>query len=201
MKRVFIGLVALVATPFVAGVSQVRTNPGLGHDVVHCAMRASLHPGTDVNKCDPPPPVVQPPVVQPPVVQLPVVQPPVVAPPPPPPPPPAPTPTCSVTAPSTSGALTIDGRVQLGADPWPGLANWCIELTGTVTATMLTDGSGNYTFTGLPDGTYTVCEVVQSGWQQTFPGSGDTCPTGYGWTFTLVGYSGSFVNFKNVTTP
>src|SRR5207244_8524997 len=71
-------------------------------------------------------------------------------------------PTCSVTAPSTSGALTIDGRVQLGADPWPGLANWCIELTGTVTATMLTDGSGNYTFTGLPDGTYTVCEVVRS---------------------------------------
>jgi len=103
----------------------------------------------------------------------------------------------TVTAPSTSGTLTIDGTVQLGADPWTGLANWCIELTGTVTATLLTDASGNYSFTGLPDGTYTVCEVLQSGWTQTFPSSGASCPTGIGWTFTLVGYSGSFVNFKN----
>ena len=192
MKRVFIGLVALVATPFVAGVSQVRTNPGLGHDVVHCAMRASLHPGTDVNKCDPPAP--------PPVVQPPVVPPPVVAPPPPPPPPPAPTPTCSVTAPSNSGTLTIDGTVLLFVAPYTPLSNWCIQLTGTVTATALTDGSGNYQFSGLPDGTYTVCEVMQSGWQEMFP-SGDPCPSGFGWTFTLAGYSGSMVNFKNVQTP
>ncbi len=181
MKRVIIGLVALVATPFVAGVSQVRSSPGVGHDAVHCAMRASLHPGTDVNKCDPaaPPPVVQPPVVQPPVV--------------------AP-PSCLASAPSATGTLTIDGTVTVGTTQL-GLANWCIQLTGTVTATVLTDGSGKYTFSGLPDGTYTVCEVVQSGWQQTFPGTGDTCPTGYGWTFTLVGYSGSFVNFKNVQGP
>jgi len=89
--------------------------------------------------------------------------------------------------------------VALGTAPYSALANWCVQLSGTATA--LTDASGNYTFTGLPDGTYTVCELVQSGWQQTFPGSGDTCPTGFGWTFTLVGYSGSFVNFKNVQTP
>jgi SdrD B-like domain len=189
VKRVFITLVALVATPFVAGVSQARTNPGLGHDAAHCAMRASLHPGTDINKCDPPP-VVQPPP-----------PPPAPAPAPPPPPPPAPTSTCSVTAQSTSGTLSIDGTVALGVSPWTALPNWCIQLTGTVSATTLTDASGNYTFTGLPDGTYTVCEVVQSGWQQTFPGSGDTCPTGFGWTFTLVGYSGSFVNFKNTPMP
>jgi len=171
VKRVIIGLVALVATPFVAGVSQVRSSPGVGHDAVHCAMRASLHPGTDVNKCDPaaPPPVVAPP-------------------------------SCLASAPSATGTLTIDGTVTVGTTQL-GLANWCIQLTGTVTATVLTDGSGKYTFSGLPDGTYTVCEVVQSGWQQTFPGTGDTCPTGYGWTFTLVGYSGSFVNFKNVQGP
>src|SRR5256886_8054789 len=50
-------------------------------------MRASLHPGTDVNKCDPaaPPPVVQPPVVQP------------------------PSPSCLASAPSATGTLTIDG--------------------------------------------------------------------------------------------
>ena len=175
MKRVFIGLVALVATPFVAGVSQVRTNPGLGHDVVHCAMRASLHPGTDVNKCDP----VVDPVGNP---------------------PPAPSPTCSVSAPSNSGTLTIDGTVLLFVAPYTPLSNWCIQLTGTVTATALTDGSGNYQFSGLPDGTYTVCEVMQSGWQEMFP-SGDPCPSGFGWTFTLAGYSGSMVNFKNVQTP
>ena len=180
MKRVIIGLVALVATPFVAGVSQVRSSPGVGHDAVHCAMRASLHPSTtDLNKCDPAP----------------------VNPPPPPPPSPAPSSSCSASAPSASGTLTIDGTVALGTAPYSALANWCVQLSGTVTATALTDASGNYTFTGLPDGTYTVCELVQSGWQQTFPGSGDTCPTGFGWTFTLVGYSGSFVNFKNVQTP
>ena len=180
MKRVIIGLVALVATPFVAGVSQVRSSPGVGHDAVHCAMRASLHPGTDVNKCDPAP----------------------VNPPPPPPPSPTPSPTCSATAPSSAVGLTIEGRVSRATAPYSGLQNWCVQLTGTVTAAALTaDTSGKYIFSGLPDGTYTVCEVVQSGWQQTFPGSGDTCPTGYGWTFTLVGYSGSFVNFKNVQTP
>ena len=173
MKRVIIGLVALVATPFVAGVSQVRSSPGVGHDAVHCAMRASLHPGTDVNKCDPaaPPPVVAPP-------------------------------SCSASAPSATGGLTIEGRVSHATAPYSGLQNWCVQLTGTVTATALTaDTSGKYIFSGLPDGTYTVCEVVQSGWQQTFPGTGDTCPTGFGWTFTLVGYSGSYVDFKNVQTP
>ncbi len=167
MKRVIIGLVALVVTPFVAGVSQVRSNPGLGHDAAHCAMRTSLHPGTDVNKCDPAPP---------------------------------PAATCSVTAPSTTPGLTIDGAVLLFVAPYTPLANWCIQLTGTVTATALTDGSGNYQFSGLPDGTYTVCEVMQSGWQEMFP-SGDPCPSGFGWTFTLAGYSGSMVNFKNVQTP
>ena len=179
MKRVFIGLVTLVAMPFVAGVSQVRSNPGLGHDAAHCAMRASLHPGTDVNKCDPAP----------------------LNPPPPPPPPPTPSSTCSATAPSSDIGLTINGRVSHATAPYSGLQTWCVQLTGTVTATALTDGSGNYMFSGLPDGTYTVCELVQSGWQQTFPGSGDTCPSGFGWTFTLVGYSGSFVNFKDVQTP
>ena len=36
--RAFAVLVALVATPFVVGVSQ-----GLGHDAAHCAMRAGHH--------------------------------------------------------------------------------------------------------------------------------------------------------------
>ena len=34
---------------------------------------------------------------------------------------------------------------------------------------IVTDENGNYWFTGLPPGTYTVAEVPQSGWEQTFP--------------------------------
>ena len=58
----------------------------------------------------------------------------------------------------------------------PGLANWEVYLdlntngqydSGEPTATTAADGS--YTFTGLLPGTYTVAEVRQSGWLQTFP--------------------------------
>src|SRR5437867_11861369 len=59
--RAFTVLLALVATPFLVGVSQqVKTNNGNGHDAAHCAMRADKHPGKDINKCDPAP--TQPPV-------------------------------------------------------------------------------------------------------------------------------------------
>src|SRR6267378_4464584 len=68
--RALIVLLALVAAPYVAGVSQGRpgsgsralkgssvspadvSEPGLGHDDAHCAMRADLHPDKDINKCD-----------------------------------------------------------------------------------------------------------------------------------------------------
>src|SRR5258708_24032427 len=71
--RALIVLVALEARLYVAGVAQGRalkgntrvrpadvTQRGLGHDDAHCAMRADLHPDSDINKCDavptPPPP-------------------------------------------------------------------------------------------------------------------------------------------------
>jgi len=60
--RALLVLLALVATPYVAGVAQGRTlkgkssvrpadvtQPGLGHDDAHCAMRADLHPDMDIN--------------------------------------------------------------------------------------------------------------------------------------------------------
>lgn len=114
---------------------------------------------------------------------------------------PPPPPSCPVTAPSTAGSLYIEGQVLLDASPWPGLADWCIHLTGTVDAVVLTLASGNYRFTGLPSGTYTVCEDVKAGWVETFPTSGTACPTGFGWSFPLNGASASFNNFWNVTAP
>src|SRR5262249_9366397 len=36
----------------------------------------------------------------------------------------------------------------------------------------VTDGDGNYAFANLEPGTYTVAEVMQDGWVQTAPGSG-----------------------------
>jgi hypothetical protein len=60
----------------------------------------------------------------------------------------------------------------------PGLAGWTIKLDGTdinglaVHLTTSTDGSGNYAFTGLNPGAYTVSEVLQSGWHQSYPAGG-----------------------------
>ena len=53
----------------------------------------------------------------------------------------------------------------------PGLAGWTIQLdkdaNGTIDATTVTGGSGNYTYTGLTAGTYRIREVGQVGWIQT----------------------------------
>ncbi len=54
------------------------------------------------------------------------------------------------------------------------LENWTIQITGPGgTFTQQTDENGNYCFNGLPAGNYTVSEVNQPGWTQSFPtGSG-----------------------------
>ncbi len=171
MKRVLIVLFALVATPFLVGASQ-----GQGHDAAHCAKRAAQHPGKEINKCDAPPAND-------------------------PPPSPLPAPSCA-TAPSTAGSGWIDGTVYNDITGRPALGKWCVQLTGTVTATALTDSvTGHYIFTGLPDGTYTVCEDLQDGWVETWPQSswGATCPSGFGWSFSLSGGTGyGWNNFGNV---
>ena len=56
----------------------------------------------------------------------------------------------------------------------PGLANWTFNLTGTQSASTTTDEEGNFCFTNLPVGTYTVEEVNQANWQQTEPASPGT---------------------------
>ncbi|GIW14687.1 MAG: hypothetical protein KatS3mg063_0540 [Tepidiforma sp.] len=49
------------------------------------------------------------------------------------------------------------------------LGGWTITITGTAgTASRFTtsrhNGAGQAFFLGIPDGTYTVCETLQSGW-------------------------------------
>jgi len=202
VNRVFVVLLALVAAPLVTGVAQDRPtrqikpkssvnrasgsldNPGLGHDAAHCAMRAELRPGETINKC--PDPVTDPGTLPPP-------------PPPPPTLPPPPTSACG-SAPAGGGTVSIDGQVYEDFAPWSGLQGWCIQLSGPVSGSVVTDASGNYVFTGLPAGTYTVCEVLQTSWRESFPANGPGCPNGFGYTMSLIDGSGaSFIDFANVT--
>ncbi len=48
-----------------------------------------------------------------------------------------------------------------------GLSGWKIYLNGSATDSATTDANGNYTFSNLGPGTYSLSEAVQSGWQQT----------------------------------
>ena len=175
-------LLALATTPFLARVSQAQAPGsqglinGQGHDAAHCAMRAGLHPGAVINKCDAPP---APPVSPPPSAS------------------------CPNTGALSLGSTSITGKV-MNSSLGTVLANWCIELSGVdangvpVSATTVTNGSGIYTFSGLPAGTFSVCEVVQSGWTLVFPSSAAACPSGVFYTFALAaGDVGAFVNFGN----
>jgi len=112
----------------------------------------------------------------------------------------APSTGCGVTTQASAGTASIAGQVY-DANAGTGLGNWCVVLTGSSSVTVATDASGNYTFTGLGGGSYTVCEVLPTGWTETFPSSafGSPCPTGFGWpTFSLTdGEQASLLNFGN----
>src|SRR6184192_3379252 len=105
-------LLALAATPFLAGVCQVRpgSNCYNGQSDGHRSAQGWAH--AHGGQC---------------ALQLP---------PPPPPPPPA-------------GTVEIHGMVfDRGVTGFPGLPNWMVELSGTVSATAVTDAAGAYSFTG-----------------------------------------------------
>jgi hypothetical protein len=74
----------------------------------------------------------------------------------------------------------------------PGISNWRINLTGTATGTVLTDSLGRYCFSNLSPGTYTLAEVLKTGWRQTAP------PSPWTYTVTLApGQTRDSLNFGN----
>ena len=67
----------------------------------------------------------------------------------------APSPTPSPTP--TPTPITISGTISYCSNPIPGpVPNVTLTLTGSISGTTLSDGSGNYTFSSLPSGGYTV---------------------------------------------
>ena len=213
--RALIVVLALVATPFVTGVSQSTKGANCinGQSDQHRSAQgtANAHKGV----CKPQDPPSPPPVLDTDQDGVPDALDscpgtalgttvdasgcPVQSAPPPQPPPPTSGGACVNSGPA-GGTASIDGQVFVDASPWPGLQGWCVQANGPVSVTAVTDASGNYLFSGLPAGTYTVCETVQAGWHQTFPASGPSCPNGFGWTISVGDGGGvGFVWFGNVT--
>ena len=85
--------------------------------------------------------------------------------------------------------LNDDGALDNGD---PGLSGWTVELTNTsnnAVYTATTNSSGLYSLIGVAAGTYTLSEVVQSGFVQTAPASPGT--------FTITVASGQTVSNEN----
>ncbi|MBI5476108.1 MAG: T9SS type A sorting domain-containing protein, partial [Ignavibacteriales bacterium] len=75
-----------------------------------------------------------------------------------------------------------------------GLSGWKIKITGTKTDSATTDANGNYTISNLPKGSYTLTEILQTGWKQTYP-SGNSYNVTVGASGTVI-TGKDFGNFK-----
>jgi SdrD B-like protein len=67
-----------------------------------------------------------------------------------------------------------------------GVAGWSLELwwNGRVIASTTSDADGNFEFPGLGNTTYSVCVVMQGGYNQTAPVGGSGCGgAGYAFSF------------------
>lgn len=108
-----------------------------------------------------------------------------------------PTPDSAPPPPPPPGSVSIDGTVYNAVD-FSALVGWTVTISGPVSQSTVTDANGHYLFSGIPAGTYTVCETLQSGWTESFPTMSAACASGLGYTFSLsAGGSGSFVDFGN----
>jgi len=101
-------------------------------------------------------------------------------PPPPPPPPP--------TGAEIHGTVFLDANADGLRDATElGIPNWSVMLDGTAVPAVQTDGNGDYAFTGLASGTYTVCEGQRFAYFQTAPQTGTACGSGVGYTIVVTG--------------
>lgn len=72
-----------------------------------------------------------------------------------------------------------DGTLDLDEDPrWEGVKLVLRDAVSNIVGTTLTDADGNYEFTGLPDGTYTVdvidvANLMHGYWHSIGPNAGD----------------------------
>jgi hypothetical protein len=85
------------------------------------------------------------------------------------------------------GTVFLDANGDGLRDPTEvGIPNWFVMLDGTTVPVVQTDGAGDYAFTGLSAGAYTVCAQQRSFSFQTAPPSGPTCTSGLpGYTIVL----------------
>jgi parallel beta-helix repeat protein len=104
-------------------------------------------------------------------------------------------------APATGSICGYKFNDRNGNGTWdtgePGLAGWTISLVGIVNASATTGADGSYCFESLPSGSYTVSEIQQVGWVQTFPlGGSYSIDLANG----LNGDNRTSINFGNVAT-
>jgi hypothetical protein len=76
-----------------------------------------------------------------------------------------------------SGTVFEDKNGDGIRDPGdPGLVGWTVNLMSgsTIVANTTTGPGGAYSFTNIAPGSYTVQEIVQSGWTQSYPAAPGT---------------------------
>lgn len=96
---------------------------------------------------------------------------------------------------SVTGTVFNDANGNGTMDPSdPNLSGWILQLysASNTPQTISTDSTGTYSITNLCDGTYTVRQVLKSGWRQTLP----TTSKDYAVTITN-GNAATGMNFGN----
>src|SRR5438046_5453091 len=187
--RALIVVLALVATPFLAAVSQTPEHPncdnGLGDK--HRSDSGQVHAHKGLCATEPPPPDADQDGVAADLDLCPNTPPgtivdasgcPV-----------EPPPGCVHSPGMGAGGVAGQVFVDEPAQNFPYLGGWCVEVrdaNGNVIAMTVTSGvsldieGNNYVITGVPAGTYPVCEVLppNSTWHEPTPASGPDCGGG-----------------------
>jgi hypothetical protein len=89
----------------------------------------------------------------------------------------------------------LNGRPDLGE----GIPGFEIQLTSAANpapVSVITNADGFYSFPGLSDGSYTVCEIQQVAWLLTTPAGASACSSGgLGFTFPVAFGFGFQIDF------